>query len=190
METATPAARESALTESQRCGSMDGMNALRVGGAIIGCLAAGVAVAWVAFQMQQQGVMPRFFFPLLFPLLLGAVTGGLCVALVRLTTPSPRPSTWLVACLAGMVVVASQATFSYRFYVAEIESQIGRNPMAAAARSATEDFAAAPIHRFIGAQIRRSHGWWLIDAALTVAASVVVAGWLGGAKPQAVSERL
>jgi hypothetical protein len=146
-----------------------------------------VAIGWVAFQLQQQGGLPRFFFPLIFPILVGGAVGGAYAALSR-WLPTARPVVLpLVAALAGMTVVFAQTWFSYRFYISEIEGQISRHPLAAAARGATEDFAAVSFRRFIAVQIERSNNWWLVDAGLTVGTSVVV-GWLFRSLPNPKSE--
>ena len=151
----------------------------QVGGVLCSALAA-VAVGWVAFQLQQQENLPRFLFPLMYPLLVGAAAGGVCAAVMLTVTHSPQRIQILCAVFCGVMVVASQAWFSYRVYVSVIEGQLARNALIAAARQSTDDFGAQPFHHFVGAQIRRSNGWWLADAVLTIGSCMAVGGLIGG----------
>jgi hypothetical protein len=163
------------------------MNIARFCTVVVPALGLALAIGWVAFQLQQQEVLPRFFFPLIFPILVGAAMGGICAAMSQ-WLPAPRPLFLpLIAFLAGMAVVFAETWCSYRFYVTEIEDQIGRHPLAAAARGAADDFAAVSFCRFIAVQIERSNNWWLVDAGLTVGTSAVV-GWLFRSSPNAKSE--
>ncbi len=153
------------------------MQVLRQSAAIVLTLASALAAGWVAFQLQEQETLPRFFFPLIFPLLVGAVVGGLSAAVFRWLATATRYWPFAAAGLAGLTVVLSQSWFSYRYYTADRERQIAGNPLATMAAQHADGFGHVPMHRFIAAQIDRSGGWWLADAGLTVAASIL-SGWL------------
>ena len=151
---------------------------------IVLALGSAAALGWVAFQLQQQAALPRFFFPLIFPLLVGAATGGACVA-VNLLMPEPLRTLPAVALVAGIIVVLAQTWFGYRFYSNEIDRQLSGNALAAAAR-AQAGLGPQPLHKFFATKIADSNGWWLIDAALTIVASTTV-GWMLRVPPATIS---
>lgn len=72
------------------------------------CLACGAALAWVAVLAGS------YFAPLLlFPLLVGAVTGAVVTALVRASQLGNRATILLGTGLAALTVVAGQHYFQY-----------------------------------------------------------------------------
>ena len=141
-------------------------------------------LGWAAFQAVQQESLPRFLFPLLFPILLGSAVGGGCVAAARLLRIQSR-SVLLVAVIGGGIEVAMETWCSYRAYVTTIDRQLESNPLAVQAKAASDEFRAASLSRFVQTRIRDSSGWWLIDAGLTVLASLGVA-WACGTSSRLV----
>jgi hypothetical protein len=152
-------------------------------GVILACLLAAAAIGWIAFQLQQQQVLPAFFFPLLFPLLTGAVVGAACAFLLRRALPGTA-TMLLVAATGGLIAVAAETLTGYQYYLASVERQMHNHPMAALARGASDDFAPATLARFVVIRMRGNSGWWIIDAMLTVAASTTVC-WAMTAKASA-----
>ncbi len=146
------------------------------GGAVLLSLAAAAAVGWVAFQLQQQQLLPGFVFPLLFPLLVGAAVGAACAGVlgkVRLGTTAVL----LVAICGGLLAVTVEVLSGYQSYVATIERQLHSHPMAAIAQSTEGGFAPVSLARFVAVRIRDRGGWWFADAILTVMGGAITA-WL------------
>lgn len=139
-------------------------------------LVAAAAIGWIAFQLQQQKLLPQFLFPLLFPLLIGSAVGAVCARLlggVSAGTIMPM----LAAACGGLLAVAVEVFCGYQYYVATIERQLQSNPIAMLAHSANEEFSHASLTQFVAVRIRDSGGWWYADAVLTIIASVAVC-WL------------
>src|SRR5437762_851889 len=72
------------------------------------CVAVGVIVGWIAFQLEQTGKLPRFLFPLVFPLLVGAIAGALSVPAMRFVNRMNRRWSSAAALFAGVIVVSTQ----------------------------------------------------------------------------------
>jgi hypothetical protein len=151
------------------------MQAIRYIAAICAALGITIGIGWIAFQVQQHEILPGFFFPLVFPLLLGGIVGAATMAVLRWLRPhTALRLVW--TCLFGVAVVIVQSWFSYRFYVEEIERQLSSHAIAVAARAANYEIGAQPFHRFLITKIGNSGGWWIADAAIVIAASSLI-GW-------------
>lgn len=141
----------------------------------ITCGVCAVVIGWLAFTLEQQSLVPRFLYPLLFPLLIGTAAGASTVALSR-TFADLRPwSIIMIACLSGSLAFGSQVWLSYRDYTTEFDRFVAKNPQAAVFQSMSEESGPVSIARFVQEQIKRSGGWWLADAILTIAMSAIVA---------------
>jgi hypothetical protein len=137
---------------------------------VLSSLLAAAAIGWIAFQLQQQKVLPGFMFPLLFPLLTGAAVGTACAPLLR-RARFGTTTMLLTAAAGGLITVAVEVLTGYQYYVVAVERQLLGNPMASLARGVSNDFAPASLPRFLATRIRGAGGWWIADAGLTVAAS-------------------
>jgi hypothetical protein len=141
---------------------------------LISSLVVGLVLGWLAFLVQQQDVLPAFLFPLIFPICVGAAAGIACFELNRRLRVTTVGQICLTATLVGLAVVSGQTVSSYRSYVASRDQAIRQNPKAAAASLIVDEFRPLPLSGFVAAQVRRSRGWWIADAALIVATCVAL----------------
>ncbi len=127
------------------------------------------AVAWVAFQIQQEGIAPAALFPLAVGTLLGA--GGL--AIWRVVRAPSRRIALAGAIVWGLLVVVGQDYIGHRYRVRHYDDELARqDPLVAAAMA--QDFRLRPTFAEHLASRVRAHGaWWCLDLALTAGASVL-----------------
>jgi len=140
-------------------------------------LGIAIIVGTLAFSIQQQGVVPAFFYPLLFPLLVGGIT-GICVGLLNSHDAVPAKRWRLVTTtfVAGVVVFAVETFWAYRTYVAAAKATLEQNPLGQMVQAANaEAFSPASPWRFMRIQFERSGGWWLVDGLLVCVATVIAA---------------
>jgi hypothetical protein len=140
-------------------------------------LGLAVIIGSLAFFLQQQGVVPAFFYPLLFPLLVGGLSGALVGLLV--SPNNVRAKNWPLAMLAlaaGLIVFTVETFWAYRTYVAAAKATLEQNPLGQMVQAANADaFKPASPWRFMHIQFERSGGWWLIDGLLVCVATVIAA---------------
>lgn len=135
--------------------------------------AAALAIGWIAFQIQQEGVAPA----VLFPLLVGAALGGAAAALARWANlPNARVVAAGAVCW-GLLAVVAQDYIGHRerlrLYHQELQSQA---PLAAAVAGEDEAEMRPTFWGHLAETGRRRPGWWAADFALTAAAAGIVAG--------------
>jgi len=140
---------------------------------LIWFLAGGLAtagIAWVAFQVQQEGVAPA----VLFPLAVGAAVGGALVAIGRFTHGPGRRAAVVGAVCFGLAAAVGQDFVAHRYRVRSYENELAEQPLAAAV---AEEGDLRPTFGKHLARTFRSHGaWWTADLLLTAAAAGIVCG--------------
>ncbi len=156
--------------------------------ALAGGLAAGVALAWLAAQLQQS-CSPW----LVFPIVTGLVLGATLVRWVRLVQVGHRPTVVAVTLLAAAVLTVGQHYFSFRAIVRTTRQKTPELEKARLLfpRISSEDspimprsfgpflrWQAArgrPIGRFVA---RGGLAWasWALDGVLLLAAALAVVG--------------
>ena len=137
------------------------------------CLCIGGIVALVAFELQQQDVVPAAFYPVIFPVLVGLAVGAGCLMVARLFALRCAWLTLIVMAAAACSVVAQDylAFTRYRIAYAEME---GRNPRLELLRRAQGDVGPSTFAAFLRARVQRNRMAWSLDAVLTVAAAGAV----------------
>jgi hypothetical protein len=139
------------------------------------------ALAWIAFQIQQEQFAPA----ILFPLAAGVMLGALLLALRRYTQGSRRLVAIGTAVVWGLLLVVAQDYIGHRVRLGQFDAEIaGGHPLAAAMAGERElrpTFAEHLTARFRGQPL-----WWTLDLVLTAAAAGVVVA-LGTRPPGASS---
>jgi hypothetical protein len=125
---------------------------------------AALAIAWIAFQIQQQ----RFAPAVLFPLAVGAVFGGVLLLLNR---AARLPNTLLLvvsAAVWALLLVVWQDYIGHRTRLSALDEQVATShPLAAAMTSLP---AMRPTFgEYLTARIRNQPIWWPVDALLVIA---------------------
>jgi hypothetical protein len=132
------------------------------------------AIAWIAFQLQQESIAPA----VLFPLVVGGILGALTAIIVRAVGwPGLRVAV-LGALVAGLLVVIAQDYIGHRHRVRQLADQISRqDPLAQAI--AGSDFARPQFTSYLAGKFRAQPAWWTLDLLLTsVAAAATTAAIL------------
>ena len=138
----------------------------------VACLCISGMVAFVAFAVQQQDLIPGAIYPVIFPMLVGAAVG---VGSALVARGLGLPSAWLmlgvVVWAAGAVIGQDYFAFTrYRQAYAEMED---RNPRLELLRRAEGDLSPLTFHAFLQARVERNWIGWSLDAVLTIAAAAV-----------------
>lgn len=132
----------------------------------VGGTLATLAIAWIAFQIQQQQFAPA----VLFPLAVGAVLGAVLALLNRVAR---LPSlAILLACAAGwgLLLVVTQDYIGHRTRLAVLDEQIAAShPLAAAMTDHTDVRPSFGEHLAI--RIRNEPLWWPADVLLIITAA-------------------
>jgi hypothetical protein len=134
-------------------------------------LLATAAVAWVGFQIQQEGIAPA----ILFPLCVGAVSGVAGSAIWHRTgVPSLR---WVLFAAAawGLLVVLAQDYIGHRHRLRLYDEQLSRQANPLVAVVAAQDNAMRPsfVQSLRGVVLGRPV-WWSLEVLLTSGAAVAV----------------
>jgi hypothetical protein len=133
---------------------------------------AAVAVAWVAFQLQQDQIAPA----VIFPAAVGAALGGLLLAMRRGIGPRLRRVAIAAAMFWGLVTVVSQDFFGYYYRAMMFDAQVaGGHPLAAA--MANERDLRPTFAGHLAERVGGRPGWWAVDLVLTAAAAGGVVAW-------------
>jgi len=151
--------------------------------AVVAGPAFGVVWAWT-------GEVAQFYFApmVLFPLLVGILTGLTVVGLVRFTQIGHRPTIVLAAVLAAIVAAGGQHYFHYLSTYPWSRAKVSTNTSTVQNLSALAPALTPSFREYIEAQAKRgrpllggcvARGWvawltWAIDAMLIVVAAVVV----------------
>jgi hypothetical protein len=154
---------------------------------VIWFLAGGLAtaaIAWVAFQVQQDGVAPA----VLFPLLVGAAVGGVVAASGQLARLPGRRAAVVVAVCWGLLAVVAQDYVGHRYRMRRYDDELVRqHPLAAVA---AEDADLRPTFAdYLAGKLETQGAWWMADLLLTAAAAGVACalGMRIGRDPQTAS---
>ncbi len=144
----------------------------------LGGFLSTAAVAWIAFQIQQEQFAPA----VLFPLAAGATLGMLLLA-VRRYTQRPRRASAVGSAIAwGLLLVVAQDYIGHRVRLGQFDAEIaGGHPLAAA--MAGERELRPTFGEHLAARFRGQPVWWTLDLVLTAAAAGTVV--LLGARPRA-----
>ncbi len=149
--------------------------------------ASTAAIAWIAFQLQQEGFAPA----ILFPLLVGGAVGVAALAARRLTGMPGLRVAVAASLVWGLLAVAGQDYIGHRRRVRLHDEELARRaPAAAVALAGTTDLR-PDFGGYLLGQMRREPVWWPLDLTLTaVAAALVTAlGWRHfRAAPRAAAE--
>lgn len=139
---------------------------------LAGSLVAALAVAWLAFQLQQEGVAPA----VLFPLTVGAGLGSLLLALWRYTRAPARSVAIGGAVVWGLLAVVAQDYIGHRYFTRRFDQELARqHPLAAAMHDET---LRPGLPRYLVDRVSQRPVWWTLEALLTggAAAGVVAVG--------------
>ena len=149
----------SAPSQIERCGIW-----------LIANLLLTAAMAWVAFQIQQEGIAPAALFPLAVGTLLGA--GGL--AIWRAAGAPGRRIVLLGAVVWGLLVVLGQDYIGHRYRARHYDNALARQDPLVAAAMAQDARLRPTFTEHLAGQVRAHSAWWCLDLGLTVGATVLV----------------
>ena len=127
---------------------------------------ASVALAWVAFQVQQEQFAPA----VLFPLAVGALLGALLLAVRRATAwPGPRLAIAAAVCW-GLLLVVAQDYIGHRRRLRAFDEQLAdAHPLAMAVTKESDMRPSFVDH--LSSRVRQQPWWWTLDLVLTAAAA-------------------
>jgi hypothetical protein len=131
------------------------------------------AVAWMAFQLQQEQIAPA----VLFPLLVGAALGAGGSAIRHFTRAPNRRIALVGAVVWGLLVVVGQDYIGHRHRVRQYDDELGRHdPLSSAALSAPDPLRPR-FAEYLAGVVRRQPVWWSLEVALTSGAALLVTAW-------------
>jgi hypothetical protein len=131
---------------------------------------ATAGVAWVAFQVQQDGVAPA----VVFPVVVGAVVGGTIAALGRTLAISRRYVLVIGAVFWGMLVVLGQDYVGHRERVRRYADELaGQSPLAALTAEGAK--LRPTFADYLARKVEAQPVWWTLDFLLTAVAAGAVA---------------
>ena len=134
-----------------------------------------IVLGGIALAVAQQGILPSFVFPILFPLVLGSLVGGLCAALARQSGVRRASAILLVAGASALVCLAAQEIFAYRVYRQQYKDAAASNPRLELAARGGAPLEPATFGQFLRAQVERKRLYLTVDALLTLAAALTMA---------------
>ncbi|MEX0677225.1 MAG: hypothetical protein WD063_09130 [Pirellulales bacterium] len=127
---------------------------------------ATAAVAWIAFQIQQDGIAPA----VLFPILVGAVLGAALAAIGRVVRLPGRRAAVIGAICWGLLAACAQDYIGHRYRLRLYDDDLGRrSPLAAAIAREGEMLPTFFDHLVL--TWREGPVWWSLDCVLTAAAA-------------------
>jgi hypothetical protein len=134
---------------------------------------ATVAVAWIAFGLQQEGVAPA----VLFPLAVGGVLGSVLVAIRRLShVPGARVAA-LAAFAWGLLAVVGQDYIGHRHRLRVLDDEMAaQGPIGALASAELDQWHPRFVEHLCGLA-RREPIWWTLDLLLTAGTAGLIAAW-------------
>lgn len=122
------------------------------------------ALAWVAFQIQQEQVAPA----LLFPLAAGGLLGAALVALGRYARP--RRGVAIGSAIAwGLLLVVGQDYIGHRQRLAQLDAELARSHPLATALAVEQDVRPT-FARHLSSRLQAEPVWWPLDFVLTLLA--------------------
>lgn len=140
---------------------------------------AALAVAWVAFQLQQEGIAPA----VVFPVAVGVSLGGLSLAIWRYTREPARRVAIFGAVAWGLLVVVAQDYIGHRHFSRRFDDELARqHPLAAAMH---DDALRPGFSQYMVDRVGQRPVWWILEALLTSGAATAVVAL--GARPMTTS---
>ena len=137
----------------------------------VGGFLSTAAVAWIAFQIQQEQIAPA----ILFPLAAGATLGMLLLA-VRRYTQRPRRAWAIGSAIAwGLLLVVAQDYIGHRVRLGQFDAEIAAGHPLAAAMTGERELRPT-FGQHLAARFRGQPLWWTLDLVLTAAAAGAVVG--------------
>jgi hypothetical protein len=137
------------------------------------------ALAWLAFQLQQEGIAPA----ILFPLLVGAALGAGGTAIWRFTR-WPKPRVVIAAAVVwGLLVVIGQDYIGHRRHLRLYDEAIDRQQSALAVLAAGDERMRPAFVEYLSGKVRGAPVWWCLDLALTTGAAVLTTALAARKKP-------
>jgi hypothetical protein len=129
-----------------------------------------VAVAWIAFQVQQEGIAPA----VLFPLAVGAALAAGGLAILHWTRAAGRGSALAAAVVWGLLVVVGQDYIGHRHHLRSFDDAVASHDSPLAAAMAQEDGLRPTFAEYLAGRVRARPVWWGLDVLLTGAGAVLV----------------
>jgi hypothetical protein len=127
-------------------------------------------LAWLAFQIQQDGVAPA----VLFPLVVGGALGAGNLGIVRFTR-APAGRTALVGAVAwGLLVVVGQDYIGHRYHLREYEVALARHDPSLAEALAQEHQLRPTFAHYLAGRVSARPAWWAVDLLCTAGAAALV----------------
>jgi hypothetical protein len=148
-----------------------------------GELFATAAIAWIAFQLQQQRVAPA----ILFPLAIGGALGGVLLVLRHFTRVPRRWIAILSAIVWGLVLVVAQDYVGLRHRIRLFENELAESHPLAASMAKDRELRPTLIEH-VTKHVNEYPVWWTLDLLLTAAAAGGVMAWGTRAEPATGSE--
>jgi hypothetical protein len=131
------------------------------------------AVAWVAFQIQQEQIAPA----VLFPLVVGAALGASGVAIRHFTRAPSRRIALVGAIVWGLLVVVGQDYIGHRHRLRQYDDALGRNGPLSSMAVGPQDPMRPRFAEYLAGVMRRRPVWWSLEVALTSGAALLVTAW-------------
>jgi len=135
------------------------------------CAVIGILVAAIAFSLQQQGFVPTFFFPILYPLVVGSLLGAGCALASKLLGVRARYA-MLGTVAAVFLSLAAQEYFAFLSYQQSYAEMQAGNPRLELLRAVQPVAAPTRFDAFVRARFHRDPIGLTLDAALTLLAAV------------------
>jgi hypothetical protein len=144
-----------------------------------------LAVAWIAFHLQQSGVAPV----LVFPILVGAALGVALAAIARTARVPARRAAAIGAVCWGLLAAVAQDYIGHRVRLRQYDDELADKPLAAALVHEVQLRPTFGAH--LKGKLQAQPVWWTLDLLLTAAsAGLVVAIAPLAAGPNVSSETL
>ncbi len=135
--------------------------------------AATVALAWIAFSLQQEQIAPA----ILSPLITGGVLGAALVAIRRWTAVPTMQVAVVAAAIWGLLAVVGQDYIGHRRRVRAFESEMAsQGPVGQIALDEADDLRPRFGDHLTGL-VRRQPVWWTVDVLLTAGAAALATAW-------------
>jgi hypothetical protein len=128
------------------------------------------AVAWMAFQLQQEEIAPA----VLFPLLVGAALGAGGAAIARFSRLGGARAAICGAVVWGLLVVIGQDYIGHRRRARLYDESLNRQDAAVAGALAQNAEMQPRFDQFLAGRVRAHPLWWSLDVVLTCGASAAV----------------
>jgi len=137
------------------------------------CLLFTAAVAWIAFQIQQEQISPA----ILFPLVVGAVLGAGNLTASRYAQVTSGRWLLLAAILWGLLAVVGQDYIGHRHRLQSYQAEMSRQSPWVAMAAAEQPELRPSFGEYLAGVIRARPAWWGLDVMITSGAALAVTSW-------------